>query len=98
MDLAGEVLKGGASGIGLAAAKAYVAKGAKVVIADFNEEGGKQAAEDLKNDGEILFVKTSAIARNRKIEKHLLMIRGIPCLVSAGGVFLYGLKRTTRFI
>ena len=59
MDLAGKVavITGGASGIGLAAAKAYLAKGAKVVIADFNEEGGKQAAEDLKNDGEIAFVK-----------------------------------------
>lgn len=57
MDLAGKVavVTGGASGIGLAAAKAYLAKGAKVVIADFNEKGGKQAAQDLKNDGEVEF-------------------------------------------
>ena len=58
MDLAGKVavVTGGASGIGLAAAKAYLAKGAKVVIADLNEEGGKQAEENLKNDGEIAFI------------------------------------------
>lgn len=59
MDLAGKVavVTGGASGIGLAAAKAYLAKGAKVVIADFNEEGGKQAVENLKSSGEAAFVK-----------------------------------------
>lgn len=57
MDLAGKVavVTGGASGIGLAAAKMYLAKGAKVVIADFNEEGGKQAAQDLKSNGEVEF-------------------------------------------
>lgn len=57
MDLAGKVavVTGGASGIGLAATKMYLAKGAKVVIADFNEEGGKQAAQDLKGDGEVEF-------------------------------------------
>ncbi|WP_422124376.1 SDR family NAD(P)-dependent oxidoreductase [Planococcus sp. X10-3] len=59
MDLAGKVavVTGGASGIGLAAAKSYLAKGAKVVIADFNEEGGKQAADTLKGDGEVAFFK-----------------------------------------
>lgn len=57
MDLAGKVavVTGGASGIGLAAAKMYLAKGAKVVIADFNEEGGKQAAQELKSGGEVEF-------------------------------------------
>ncbi|WP_203333649.1 SDR family NAD(P)-dependent oxidoreductase [Planococcus beigongshangi] len=57
MDLAGKVavVTGGASGIGLATAKMYLAKGAKVVIADFNEEGGKQAAQELKSGGEVEF-------------------------------------------
>lgn len=59
MDLAGKVavVTGGASGIGLAAASAYLAKGAKVVIADFNEEGGKQAAQSLKSEGEVEFFR-----------------------------------------
>ncbi|HSJ37022.1 MAG TPA: SDR family NAD(P)-dependent oxidoreductase, partial [Planococcus sp. (in: firmicutes)] len=47
MDLAGKVavVTGGASGIGLAAAKAYLAKGVKVVVADFNEELGKRETD-----------------------------------------------------
>lgn len=66
MELVGKVavVTGGASGIGLAAAKAYLAKGAKVVIADFNEEGGKQAAESLKNDGDILFIKVDVASED----------------------------------
>lgn len=69
MDLAGKVavVTGGASGIGLAAAKAYLAKGAKVVIADFNEEGGKQETENLKNDGEAAFVKVD-VASEESVE------------------------------
>lgn len=69
MDLAGKVavVTGGASGIGLAAAKAYLAKGAKVVIADFNEEGGKQEAGNLKNDGEVEFVKVD-VASEESVE------------------------------
>lgn len=69
MDLAGKVavVTGGASGIGLAAAKAYLAKGAKVVIADFNEEGGKQEAENLKKDGEAEFIKVD-VASEESVE------------------------------
>lgn len=66
MDLAGKVavVTGGASGIGLAAAKAYLAKGAKVVIADFNEEGGKQETSNLKSDGEVEFVKVDVASED----------------------------------
>ena len=69
MDLAGTVavVTGGASGIGLAAAKAYLAKGAKVVIADFNEEGGKKEAENLKSSGEAAFVKVD-VASEESVE------------------------------
>ena len=59
MDLAGKVavVTGGASGIGLAAAKAYLAKGVKVVVADFNEELGKRETDNLKSHGEVEFFK-----------------------------------------
>ncbi|CRK83406.1 SDR family NAD(P)-dependent oxidoreductase [Neobacillus massiliamazoniensis] len=59
-NLSGKVaiVTGGASGIGLSAVKAFVAKGVKVVIADFNEQGGKGLEQELKATGaDVLFVK-----------------------------------------
>lgn len=48
-QLAGKVavITGAASGMGLATAERFVAEGAKVVIADFNAEAGRTAAEAL---------------------------------------------------
>lgn len=45
------IVTGGASGIGLETVKALVEKGAKVVIADFNEEGGKALEKELAEKG-----------------------------------------------
>lgn len=54
------IVTGGASGIGLATVKAFVDKGAKVVIADFNEQGGKAVEGELKANGaEVFFVQVN---------------------------------------
>lgn len=45
------LLTGSASGIGLASANLLAQEGAKVVIADFNEKGAKDAAEKIKRHG-----------------------------------------------
>lgn len=45
------LLTGAASGIGLSAATLLAKEGAKVVIADFNIEGAKEAAEKIKIQG-----------------------------------------------
>lgn len=45
------LLTGSASGIGLASAQLMAKEGAKVVIADFNEEGARQAAADIVIQG-----------------------------------------------
>lgn len=55
------IVTGGASGIGLATVKAFAEKGAKVVLADFNEQAGKAEEETLKAEGlEVLFVQVDA--------------------------------------
>jgi NAD(P)-dependent dehydrogenase (short-subunit alcohol dehydrogenase family) len=49
MDITGAsaVVTGGASGIGAAAARALAAAGAKVVVADLQEDKGRQVAEEI---------------------------------------------------
>jgi NAD(P)-dependent dehydrogenase (short-subunit alcohol dehydrogenase family) len=44
------VITGGASGIGLATARRFVAEGAKVVIGDVNDDAGVQAVSELGAD------------------------------------------------
>lgn len=64
------IVTGGASGIGLATAKAFLAKDAKVVIADFNEEGGQAAEKDLNEtySDKVYFVKVDA-GNEESVEK-----------------------------
>ena len=51
------VISGGARGIGLAIAERFVRDGARVVIADVNEDNGSKAVEDLGSAGAVRFVR-----------------------------------------
>jgi len=54
------LITGGASGIGAATARLFVQEGAKVVLADLNEEKGKAFEAELKSQGaEAVFVKAN---------------------------------------
>jgi 3-oxoacyl-[acyl-carrier protein] reductase len=67
MRLLGKVaiITGGANGIGFAAAKRFCEEGAKVIIADFNEQAGVQAEASLKENGfEALFVQVDVTNRD----------------------------------
>jgi NAD(P)-dependent dehydrogenase (short-subunit alcohol dehydrogenase family) len=51
------IVTGGASGIGLATVEAFVEKGVRTVIADFNEQAGKQVEQRLLEKGaDVLFI------------------------------------------
>jgi NAD(P)-dependent dehydrogenase (short-subunit alcohol dehydrogenase family) len=65
MTMAGRVegkvalVAGGASGIGRATALTFAREGAKLVVADMNEEGGQQTIHlIMEKGGEAIFVKT----------------------------------------
>src|SRR5438876_6664204 len=53
------LVTGGASGIGRATALTFAREGAKLVVADMNEEGGQQTVHMItENGGEATFVRT----------------------------------------
>lgn len=51
------VITGGASGIGLATVEAFLAKGSKVVLSDYNVDEGEKQAERLKDKGDVIFIQ-----------------------------------------
>ncbi|MCC5890106.1 MAG: SDR family oxidoreductase [Alkalibacterium sp.] len=51
------IVTGGASGIGLATVEAFLDKGSKVVLSDYNEEDGKNHADRLSGKGDVTFIK-----------------------------------------
>ncbi|MEK9200143.1 SDR family NAD(P)-dependent oxidoreductase [Ureibacillus sp. 179-F W5.1 NHS] len=69
-DLKGKVVivTGGASGIGLATAKAFLDKGSKVVIGDYNKETGEKVVNELKDQyADVLFIEVN-VADEKSVE------------------------------
>lgn len=96
MRLEGKVaiVTGAASGIGRAIAKVYGEEGAKVVVADIQEEpreGGKPTHKVIEEkDGEAIFVKTDVSSEEEVeelVEKAIEEFGVIDVLVNNAGIF-----------
>ena len=57
------IVTGAAHGIGYAVAKRFVMDGAKVAIADIDDEAGQAAAEDLSQHGEVISIHCNVAER-----------------------------------
>lgn len=89
MDLNNVValVTGGASGLGEATARRFVAGGAKVVIADLNEEKGKALAYELEENA--VFIKTNVASEDdvqNTIDKALDTFGKLNTLVNCAGI------------
>jgi NAD(P)-dependent dehydrogenase (short-subunit alcohol dehydrogenase family) len=95
------IITGAGSGIGRGIALAFAKEGAKVVVADWSEEGGKETVEQIhKINGEAVFVKTdvSKTADIDKMVKTCLDKFGrVDILVNNAGIVKFGpLHETTE--
>src|SRR5262245_36704929 len=84
------LVTGGASGIGRATALTFAREGAKLIIADMNEEGGQQTVHMISEQGgEATFVQvdvTSASAVEAMISKTVETYGHLDCAHNHAGV------------
>jgi 3-oxoacyl-[acyl-carrier protein] reductase len=84
------IITGGASGIGLAAVKKFLAEGAKVVVADYNQEAGEKVASELRETGaEVTFIAVDVSNREsveQMVAKTIETYGHIDILVNNAGI------------
>jgi len=96
MRLEGKVaiITGGGSGIGRATARLFAQEGAKVVVADYQAESGREAVQAIKDaGGDALFVEVDV--SNPAQVQHLVQTAldaygGVDILFNNAGVLLFG--------
>jgi len=95
------LVTGGASGIGRATALTFAREGAKLVIADMNEDGGQQTVHMItENGGEATFVQvdvTSASAVEALISKTVETYGRLDCAHNNAGVTQRAYPPTAEF-
>ncbi|CAD8116591.1 unnamed protein product [Paramecium sonneborni] len=92
------LVTGGASGLGLATVLAFLAKGCKVVIADFNQEAGNQILQE-QNTPNLKFFKTDVSNEENVIQliKYTVNEFGaIHIVVNSAGVISAGYLVTPK--
>jgi len=88
------IITGAGSGIGQGIAFAFVKEGAKVIVADWSEQGGKETIEQIHNKGgEAVFIKTD-VSQAKDIDKVvktcLDKFKRIDILVNNAGIYKSG--------
>lgn len=83
------LITGGANGIGFATAERFLEEGAKVVIADFDEDQGRLAERELQAKGDINYVFVD-VADEKSVEQlvqaTIKLYRKIDILINNAGV------------
>ena len=88
------VITGGASGIGRAMCQLFAEEGAKVVIADIDESGGRETLCIIHDSGgDALFVNTD-VSSSQRVDKLITeaaqFMGGIDILVNDAAAFVFG--------
>ena len=85
------IITGAGSGIGQGIALAFIKEGAKVVVADWSEEGGKEAVEQVRKiNGEAVFVKTDVsktVDIDKMVKTCLNKFGRVDILVNNAGIY-----------
>ncbi|WP_075617859.1 3-oxoacyl-ACP reductase FabG [Paenisporosarcina indica] len=84
------IITGGANGIGYAAVERFAEEGARVILADYDEETGAGAANHLIEQGyEVTFLQVDVVNREsvqQLVEQTLKTYGGIDILVNNAGI------------
>jgi len=88
------LITGAASGIGRATAVLFARQGARVVVGDFDAQGGEETVKAIKGaGGEALFVAVDVsdpVQVNDLVRKAVAAYGGIDILLNAAAVFMFG--------
>lgn len=95
------IITGAGSGIGRGIALAFIKEGAKVVVADWSEEGGKGTVDQIeKKHGEAIFIKTDVSKEEdvkQLVEAGLEKFGRVDILVNNAGIYkTYNLHEMTE--
>ena len=94
MDLEGKVaiITGAASGIGRATAILFAKEGAKVIVADINDEGGADTVKLIKKEGKNAFFIHADVSKEKDVKNMVKTVKEsygkIDILVNNAGVVL----------